>query len=98
VRHRLNRGGNRRLNVIVHRMAQTQARSHPAAPAYLQRRQAEGTTRREALRALKRSLIRAIWQRWKEYQQPGERDKRRETEPELPTVGSPSQMGWVKAA
>jgi transposase len=58
VRHRLNRGGNRRLNAILHRMAIAQARSSPAARAYLTRREAEGKTRREALRALKRFLVR----------------------------------------
>jgi transposase len=50
VRHRLNRGGNRRLNAILHRMAIAQARSSPAARAYLARRESEGRTRREAIR------------------------------------------------
>ena len=61
VRHRLNRGGNRRLNAILYRIALSQARSSPEAQAYLARRQAEGKTWREAMRALKRYLIRAIW-------------------------------------
>ena len=65
VRHRVNRGGNRRLNAILYRIALTQARSYPAAQAYLARRQAEGKTRREAIRALKRYLIRAIWRLWR---------------------------------
>jgi transposase len=66
VRHRLNRGWNRRLNAILHRMAITQARSAPAARAYLARRESEAKTRREALRALKRFLVRAIRRRWEE--------------------------------
>ena len=33
VRHRLNRGGNRRLNALLYRIALTQARSSPAAQA-----------------------------------------------------------------
>ena len=66
VRHRLNRGGNRRLNAILYRIALTQARSAPEAQAYLARRQAEGKTWREALRALKRYLIRAIWRLWQQ--------------------------------
>ncbi len=66
VRHRLNRGGNRRLNAILYRIAVTQARSAPEAQAYLARRQAEGKTWREAIRALKRYLIRAIWRLWQE--------------------------------
>ena len=36
----------------------------PPAQAYLARRQAEGKTRREAIRALKRYLVRAIWRLW----------------------------------
>ena len=63
-RHRLNRGGNRRLNAILYRIAITQARCSPAARAYLARRLSEGKTKREALRALKRFIVRAIWRRW----------------------------------
>jgi transposase len=66
VRHRLNRGGNRRLNAILYRIAVTQTRSSPEAQAYLARRQAEGKTWREAIRALKRYLIRAIWRLWQQ--------------------------------
>jgi transposase len=65
VRHRLNRGGHRALNAIVHRMALTQARCHAPAKAYLARRQAEGKSWREAIRALKRYLIRAIFHAWR---------------------------------
>src|SRR4029453_14835900 len=68
VRHRLNRGGNRRLNAILYRIAMTQARHWPAARAYLDRRIAEGKTSREAMRALKRYIVRAIWQRGRECQ------------------------------
>ncbi len=64
VRHRLDRGGNRRLNAIFYRIAITQARCSEAR-AYLARRVAEGKTKREALRALKRFIIRAIWRRWR---------------------------------
>ena len=69
-RHRLNRGGNRRLNAILYRIALTQARSSPDGKPYVERRMAEGKTRREAIRALKRYLIRAIWRRWRECQPP----------------------------
>jgi transposase len=60
-RHRLNRSGNRQLNCALHRIAVTQARVHPPARAYLERRQAEGKTRREALRCLKRHLARTVY-------------------------------------
>ncbi len=66
VRHRLNRGGNRRLHAILYRIALSQARSCAQAQAYLARRQAEGKTWREAIRALKRYLIRAIWRLWQQ--------------------------------
>lgn len=60
-RHRLDRGGNRRLNCALHRIAVTQGRCHAPAREYLARKQAEGKTRREALRCLKRHLARRVW-------------------------------------
>ena len=60
-RHRLDRGGNRQLNAALYRIAITQARYHPAARAYLERKQAEGKTRREAIRCLKRQLARVVF-------------------------------------
>ncbi len=60
VRHRLNRGGNRRLNAILYRIVLTQAHHLDEAKAYLDRRVTEGKSRREAVRALKRFVIRAI--------------------------------------
>jgi transposase len=65
-RHRLNRGGNRRLNAILYRIALTQAHYSPEAKAYLERRVSEGKTRREAIRALKRFIARAVWRLWQE--------------------------------
>jgi len=44
----------------------TQSRHAPQAQAYLARRMTEGKTRREAVRALKRFVVRAIWRRWQE--------------------------------
>jgi transposase len=60
-RHRLDRGGNRQLNAALYRIAITQARVHPPARAYLERKQAEGKSRREAIRCLKRALIRVVF-------------------------------------
>jgi transposase len=60
-RHRLDRGGNRQLNCALHRIAVTQARVHPPARAYLERKQADGKSRREALRCLKRQLARSVY-------------------------------------
>jgi transposase len=60
-RHRLDRGGNRQLNCALHRIAITQGRVYPPARAYLQRKQAEGKSRREAIRCLKRQLARTVY-------------------------------------
>ena len=60
-RHRLDRGGNRQLNSALYRIAITQSRYHPAARAYLERKQAEGKSRREAIRCLKRILARTVF-------------------------------------
>jgi transposase len=61
-RHRLDRGGNRQLNCAFHRLAVAQGRFNPEARAYLERKQAEGKGRMEALRCLKRHLVRRVWQ------------------------------------
>jgi transposase len=60
-RHRLDRGGNRQLNSALYRIAITQARVHEPARAYLERKRAEGKSRREAIRCLKRLLVRAVF-------------------------------------
>jgi transposase len=60
-RHRLDRGGNRQLNAALYRVAITQARVHPPARAYLERKRSEGKSRREAIRCLKRLLVRAVF-------------------------------------
>lgn len=66
VRHRVNRSGNRRFNAILYRIVLTQVRCLPAARAYVARRVSEGKTKREAIRALKRYIVRAIWRLWQE--------------------------------
>jgi transposase len=61
IRHRLDRGGNRQLNCALHRIAVTQGRVHAPAREFLARKQAEGKSRMEALRCLKRHLARRVW-------------------------------------
>src|SRR5450755_4391012 len=56
--HRLNRGGDRQLNHALHIIAITRARIDPATREYLERKQAEGNTKKGALRCLKRHLAR----------------------------------------
>ena len=60
-RHRLDRGGNRQLNCALHRLAISKGRLDPDTAAYLARKQAEGKSRREALRCLKRHLARRVF-------------------------------------
>jgi transposase len=61
IRHRLDRGGDRQLNRALHVIILCRCRSHPDTAAYLARRQAEGKTRRDAVRCLKRYLARHLW-------------------------------------
>ena len=65
-RHRLNRSGNRQLNAALHRIAVTQKRMHPPAQAFLERNEREGKNSREALRCLKRHLVRTVFHLLKE--------------------------------
>lgn len=64
VKHRLSRGGNRHLNMLLYLIALAQERAYAPAQAYMARRQQEGRTAREARRALKRHLVRRIWHQW----------------------------------
>ncbi len=61
VRHRLSRRGNRQLNRALHTVAPVQRRWEPRARAYFARKLAEGKTRREAMRSLKRALANVIY-------------------------------------
>ena len=60
-RHRLHRGGDRQLNRALHIIALSRARTDPTTRVYLDRRHAEGKTKKEAIRCLKRHLARRIW-------------------------------------
>jgi transposase len=60
-RHRLNPRGNRKLNHALHVAAVTQVRHDTQGRAYYQRKIADGKSKKEALRALKRRISDAIW-------------------------------------
>lgn len=62
-RHRLNRGGNRKLNHALHTVALVQARDYAPARAYLERKRSEGKSWREAMRCLKRHLADVVYRR-----------------------------------
>jgi len=60
-RVRLNPGGDRQLNCALHRIAVTRARTCPETKRYLEKKLAEGKTKPEAYRCLKRHLARRFW-------------------------------------
>ena len=62
--HRLSRRGNRQLNHAIHMAAITQIRfPHSPGYAYYQRKLEEGKTKKEAIRALKRRISDALYER-----------------------------------
>jgi transposase len=63
VRHRLNRGGNRQLNLAVHRIAVTQLQKAGPGRDYVAKRMAAGDTKLEAIRALKRRISDEVFRR-----------------------------------
>jgi transposase len=62
--YRLSRRGNRRINHAIHMAAVTQVRQpHSQGRAYFDKKLAEGKTRKEALRSLKRQVSDAVFTR-----------------------------------
>ena len=61
VRHRLDPGGDRKLNRALHTIVVSRRKIHPATIAYVERRLREGKTTREAIRCLKRYLARHLF-------------------------------------
>lgn len=72
-RQRFNRRGNRQLNAAVHRIAVTQIRMHEPARDYVAKKRAEGKTKTEAIRALKRHITRAVFKTLTSMNQPTDR-------------------------
>jgi transposase len=60
-RHRHDRGGNRQGNAAVHRVALVRLAHDPATRDYIGRCMARGKTKREAMRLLKRHLVRELY-------------------------------------
>jgi transposase len=61
VRHRLSLAGNRHLNYALHMLATCQARSDARGGTYYRKKLAEGKSRKEALRCLKRRVCDAVF-------------------------------------
>jgi len=62
-KHRLSMRGNRMLNHAIHMAAVTQIRHDTPGRIYYNRKQAEGKTRKEALRALKRRISDVVYRK-----------------------------------
>jgi transposase len=60
-RHRLNRGGDRQANAALYRIVLTRLRHDPRTRAYAQRRTAEGLSKKEIIRCLKRYVAREVY-------------------------------------
>ena len=59
-RHRLNRGGDRQANAALYIIVISRLRWDTATKTYMQRRMAEGKTRKEVIRCLKRYIARQV--------------------------------------
>jgi len=60
-RHRLSRGGDRAANKALHRIALVRMRSHQPTRDYVARQLANGRTKKEILRLLKRAIAREMF-------------------------------------
>ncbi len=60
-RHRLNRGGNRQANSALHIVVLSHIRMDERTQAYVTRRLAEGLSKREVMRCLKRYVAREVY-------------------------------------
>ena len=61
VRHRLNRGGNRQANAALYRIVLVRLRYHQPTKHYVVRRAAEGKSKQEIIRCLKRYVVREVF-------------------------------------
>ena len=60
-RHRINHGGHRQLNAAIYRTVIVRMQFHQPTIDYVARRTAEGKTKREIIRCLKRYVIREVY-------------------------------------
>lgn len=60
-RHRLNRGGDRAANAALYMVVVTRMRRHQPTRAYVARRTAEGLSKTDIIRCLKRFVAREIY-------------------------------------
>jgi transposase len=60
-RHRLNRGGDRQANAAIYRIVLCRLRWDPRTRAYVARRTAQGLTKKEIIRCLKRYIAHEVY-------------------------------------
>ena len=60
-RHRLNRGGDRAANSALHIIAIGRLRTDPRTQSYMEKRKADGLSKLEAIRCLKRYIAREVY-------------------------------------
>jgi transposase len=60
-RHRLDPGGNRQLNHAIHMLAMTKILHDPRTAVYLAKQRSNAKTSKEAIRSLKRHLVRRVF-------------------------------------
>jgi len=60
-RHRINHGGHRQLNAAIYRTVIVRMRFHEPTITYVARRTAEGKSKRDIIRCLKRYVIREVY-------------------------------------
>jgi transposase len=71
VRHRLNRGGNRQANNALWRIVLVRMKCDPRTKAYVTRRLAEGLSKPEVMRCLKRYVAREVFHHLRDHPGPG---------------------------
>jgi len=72
-RHRLNRGGDRQANAALYRIVMVRLRHDPRTQEYMQRRTAEGMSKSEVIRCLKRYVAREVYSTIQKPAQPIEK-------------------------
>ena len=90
-RHRLNRGGHRQANAALYRAVIVRMQYHQPTKDYVARATAEGKTKAEIIRCLKRFLAREIWSHMRPLRQPGRHSPRR-----LTAIGASDSAGWPR--
>jgi len=75
-RHRLNRGGDRRGNSALHRIAFVRLQRDERTKAYAERRMKEGKSRRDIMRCLKRAIAREAFRALTGKQTPDDQHKK----------------------